>query len=112
VTCNNRSGTILVAIRDAAETVTLSELHAGPLGLHELDREELRNELAGRDLLCWCRPGSPCHVAYSCAGRTGSADTASLVAHAWQRLAEQPQVPSAPTRREADGSEGLHLMER
>jgi hypothetical protein len=52
------------AIRDLAEAVALFEQHAGPGGLHELDREELRRELGGRDLACWCRldPESPCHA--------------------------------------------------
>ena len=26
------------------------------------DRETIRRELAGRNLACWCREGSPCHV--------------------------------------------------
>lgn len=25
-------------------------------------REEVRQELAGKDLVCWCRPGDPCHA--------------------------------------------------
>lgn len=25
-------------------------------------REEARNALRGHDLLCWCRPGDPCHA--------------------------------------------------
>lgn len=50
------------AIRDLAEAVALFELHAGPLGLYELDREELRRELCGRDLACWCRPSAACHA--------------------------------------------------
>lgn len=24
--------------------------------------EEIRAELAGRDLMCWCPPGAPCHA--------------------------------------------------
>lgn len=24
--------------------------------------EQVRGELAGRDLMCWCRPGQPCHA--------------------------------------------------
>lgn len=25
-------------------------------------REKIRAELAGRNLACWCRPGTPCHA--------------------------------------------------
>jgi hypothetical protein len=25
-------------------------------------REEIRAELAGQNLACWCRPGTPCHA--------------------------------------------------
>jgi Domain of unknown function (DUF4326) len=25
-------------------------------------RDEIRRELAGKDLLCWCKPGDPCHA--------------------------------------------------
>lgn len=25
-------------------------------------RDELRNELAGHNLACWCKPGTPCHA--------------------------------------------------
>lgn len=25
-------------------------------------REDIRDELAGRNLACWCRPGTPCHA--------------------------------------------------
>jgi hypothetical protein len=49
-------------IRDVAETVELFELHAGPMGLYELDLEELRRELGGKHLLCWYRLGAPCHA--------------------------------------------------
>ena len=26
------------------------------------EREKIRTELAGKNLACWCREGSPCHV--------------------------------------------------
>lgn len=26
------------------------------------DREEVRAALRGKDLACWCRPGTPCHA--------------------------------------------------
>jgi hypothetical protein len=49
----------------------LFELHTGPLGLFEYDADtlaDLRRDLAGRDLMCWCplpEPGQPdhCHAA-------------------------------------------------
>ncbi len=47
-------GTVIV---DAAAAVGLFDLHTGTFGLHEYDRAtlaELRTELAGRDLACWC----------------------------------------------------------
>ncbi len=25
-------------------------------------RDEIREELAGKDLACWCKPGAPCHA--------------------------------------------------
>ncbi|MEU1071878.1 MULTISPECIES: DUF4326 domain-containing protein [unclassified Streptomyces] len=48
----------------------LFDLHTGPLGLYEYDPAtltELRAELGGRDLMCWCptpEPGEPdyCHA--------------------------------------------------
>ena len=39
----------------AVMAVRLFELHTGPLGLYEWDDvEEVRRELAGQDLVCWC----------------------------------------------------------
>ncbi len=61
-------GTVIV---DAAAAVELFDLHTGTFGLHEYDRAtlaELRTELAGRDLACWCpltdADGTPvpCHA--------------------------------------------------
>ncbi|WP_113699695.1 DUF4326 domain-containing protein [Nonomuraea lactucae] len=48
--------------------VELYELHTGPMGSYELDVEEVRRDLAGKDLACWCPlpgPGEPdhCHAA-------------------------------------------------
>lgn len=58
-------------IRDRAEAVELFRLHTGWGGLYEYDADkiaDLRRELAGRDLMCWCdlpEPGEPdhCHAA-------------------------------------------------
>lgn len=49
-------------VRDRAEAVELYELHTGPMGSYELEVDEVRAELAGRDLACWCPPGEPCHA--------------------------------------------------
>lgn len=46
----------------AADVVDLYELHSGPMGNHELNVDEARELLAGRDLACWCRSDSPCHA--------------------------------------------------
>lgn len=52
----------------AARAVMLFELHTGPLGDYELDEDEVRRELGGRDLACWCplvdEQGDPfpCHA--------------------------------------------------
>lgn len=55
-------------IRDRAEAVELYRLHTGPMGNYELDVAEVRRELGGRNLACWCplpAPGEPdaCHAA-------------------------------------------------
>jgi hypothetical protein len=34
----------------------------GPMGNHELDLDEARRELGGRDLVCWCPIDQPCHA--------------------------------------------------
>lgn len=41
--------------------VELFELHTGPMGSYELDVEQVRRDLAGKDLACWCPEGEPCH---------------------------------------------------
>ncbi len=45
----------------AAEAVARyrAALHAGKLGF---SAEDVRRELAGKDLTCWCKPGAPCHA--------------------------------------------------
>lgn len=57
---------------EAAEFATrLFRLHTGPFGSYEYDADtlaDLRRDLAGRDLMCWCPlpdPGQPdhCHAA-------------------------------------------------
>lgn len=45
-----------------AKAVELFALHIGPLGLYEIDRSELRAELAGKNLACWCPLDQPCHA--------------------------------------------------
>jgi hypothetical protein len=32
------------------------------IAAHPSVLEEIRRELGGRDLACWCRPGRPCHA--------------------------------------------------
>lgn len=54
-------------IRDRKQAVELYELHTGPMGNYELDVEEVRRELAGKNLACWCplpEPGETdwCHA--------------------------------------------------
>lgn len=41
------------------------QLHTGPMGLYELDADDLlhlRSELRARDLCCWCDLSMPCHA--------------------------------------------------
>ena len=45
-----------------AKAVELFALNIGPLGLYEIDRSELRTELAGKNLACWCPLDQPCHA--------------------------------------------------
>ncbi|MFE9192028.1 DUF4326 domain-containing protein [Micromonospora sp. NPDC007208] len=45
-----------------ARAVELYRLHTGPMGNCELDVEEVRRDLAGWNLACWCGPDQPCHV--------------------------------------------------
>lgn len=48
-----------------AHAVELFEIHTGPMGVHEYDRETrelLVAELRGRDLACWCPLNHPCHA--------------------------------------------------
>ncbi|XLD93301.1 DUF4326 domain-containing protein [Arsenicicoccus dermatophilus] len=40
----------------------LYDLHSGPVGIYELDVAEVRRELRGRDLACWCPLDMPCHA--------------------------------------------------
>jgi hypothetical protein len=46
----------------AVRAVELYRLHTGPMGNHELDVEEVRRELGGKDLVCWCPLNRPCHA--------------------------------------------------
>ena len=55
-------------IRDRAEAVELYSLHIGPMGNYELDVAEIRRDLAGKNLACYCplpAEGEPgiCHAA-------------------------------------------------
>ena len=45
-----------------ARAVELYRLHTGPVGNYELDVDEVRRELGGKDLACWCRLDQPCHA--------------------------------------------------
>lgn len=48
-----------------ALAVHLFEIHTGPMGSYEYDAEtlaDLRADLAGRDLACWCPLDQPCHA--------------------------------------------------
>lgn len=49
-------------VRDRAHAVELYELHTGPMGNYELDDDEIRSELGGKDLACWCPLDQPCHA--------------------------------------------------
>lgn len=31
-------------------------------GIHEINMDELRRELKGKNLSCWCKIGEPCHA--------------------------------------------------
>lgn len=44
-----------------AKAVELFQIHAGPMGNYEIERDDL-DELAGRDLACWCPLDQPCHA--------------------------------------------------
>jgi hypothetical protein len=61
-----RFDTKAAAVKAAVE---LYELHTGPMGAYEFDDVgQLRQDLAGKDLACWCplpEPGQPdwCHAA-------------------------------------------------
>lgn len=44
------------------KAVELFALHIGPLGLYEIDYSEIRAELAGKNLACWCPLDQPCHA--------------------------------------------------
>jgi hypothetical protein len=48
-------------IADQADAVAVYryELESGRL---RVTVEEVRRELAGLDLVCWCAPGQPCHA--------------------------------------------------
>lgn len=45
-----------------AKAVEMYRLHTGPMGNHELDVAEVRRELAGKNLACWCPLDQPCHA--------------------------------------------------
>ncbi len=45
-----------------AHAVELHRLHTGPMGNYEIDVEQLRRDLAGLDLVCWCPLDGPCHA--------------------------------------------------
>jgi hypothetical protein len=54
-------------IRDRKQAVELYELHTGPMGNYELDVDEVRRELGGLNLACWCPLPGPgetdwCHA--------------------------------------------------
>lgn len=52
-----RDMAVLVAVR-------LYRLHTGPLGLYPLDVDQVRRDLTGWNLACWCPIGTPCHGDY------------------------------------------------
>lgn len=51
----------IAPIRDRAHAV---ELFRAYIAYEDIDwpPELIRQELGGRDLMCWCRPDSPCHA--------------------------------------------------
>lgn len=44
--------------------VRMYQLHTSPLGKYTLDVDQVRRDLAGWNLACWCRIGAPCHGDY------------------------------------------------
>lgn len=57
-----------VKVKARQFAVELYELHTGPMGAYEFDDvEQVRRDLAGRDLACWCELPEPgeidwCHA--------------------------------------------------
>jgi len=49
-------------IADAEKAVERFALHIGPMGAYELDVAEVRRELDGKNLACWCPLDQPCHA--------------------------------------------------
>lgn len=46
----------------AAQAVEVYELQTGVMGVYELDLNDVRATLGGRDLACWCPLDQPCHA--------------------------------------------------
>lgn len=49
-------------VADAKQAFDLYDLHTGPMGSYELDVDEVRKILVGKDLACWCPLDQPCHA--------------------------------------------------
>lgn len=49
-------------IPDAEVAVERFALHIGPMGSFELDLAEVRRELGGKNLMCFCPLDQPCHA--------------------------------------------------
>ena len=57
-----RDGQLVIAAADRREAhATAVDLYRRTLE-EEVIREEIREALAGRDLMCWCPPDLPCHA--------------------------------------------------
>lgn len=57
-----RHGTVTIRrVKDAADAVDLFRTY---ITFHDdgWDPALIRQELAGKDLACWCKPGTPCHA--------------------------------------------------
>lgn len=47
---------------DLTPAMRSAGLRSGPNRTMPVTLDDVRRELAGRDLACWCKPGDPCHA--------------------------------------------------
>ena len=73
----SRWGNPFVAGRDGDGATCVARYRDALLsGELDFDVADVRRELAGRDLACWCRPGAPCHADVLLAVANGSGSPA------------------------------------